>query len=108
MKVRRNYRVFDNKLWHLNSTTWTSIKDLQTDSVKLQVQRIPVLFGGGTPTEYTTGTVSSGAEKVKKAAGDPGGAANVGKVLVITSGIYKGAFAPIIDYTSGSSEYTTG
>ena len=108
MKVRRNYRVFDNKLWYLNSNVWTSIKDLQTDSVKLQVQRIPVLFGGGTPTEYTTGTVSSGAEKVKKAPGDPGAAANVGKVLVITSGIYKGAFAPIIDYTSGSSEYTTG
>jgi len=108
LKVRRNYRVFDNKLWYLNSNVWTSIKDLQTDSVKLQVQRIPVLFGGGTPTEYTTGTVSSGAEKVRKAPGDPGGAANVWKVLVITSGIYKGAFAPIIDYTSGSSEYTTG
>lgn len=108
LKVRRNYRVFDNKLWYLNSNVWTSIKDLQTDSVKLQVQRIPVLFGGGTPTEYTTGAVSSGAEKVKKAAGDPGWAANVGKVLVITSGIYKGAFAPIIDYTAGTTEYTTG
>lgn len=76
--------------------------------MKLQVQRIPVLFAGGTPTEYTTGTASTGAEKVRKAAGDAGAAANIGKVLVITTGIYKGAFAPITDYSSGSSEYTTG
>lgn len=107
-RVRRHYRVFDSKLWYLNTNTWTSIKDLQTDNVKLQVQRIPVLFAGGTPTEYTTGTASTGAEKVKKAGADGGGAANVGKVLVITTGIYKGAYAPIIDYTAGTTEYTTG
>ena len=68
--MRRHYRVFDNKLWYLNVNTWTSIKDLQTDKVKLQVQRIPVLFAGGTPTEYTTGTASTGAEKVRKAPAD--------------------------------------
>jgi len=84
-RVRRHYRVFDSKLWYLNANTWTSIKDLQTDNVKLQVQRIPVLFAGGTPTEYTTGTASTGAEKVRKAPADGGAAANVGKVLVPVS-----------------------
>lgn len=105
-RVRRHYRVFDNKLWYLNSNTWTSIKDLQTDNVKLQVQRIPVLFAGGTPTEYTTPSVASAAEKVKKSASDTTPTANIGKVLVITTGVYKGAFAPITDYTSGTTEYT--
>jgi hypothetical protein len=69
-RVRRHYRVFDKKLWYLNSNTWTSIKTLQTDSVKLQVQRIPMMLSGGTPTEYTTGTASTAAEKVRKAPAD--------------------------------------
>jgi len=55
----------------------------------LQVQRIPVLFAGGTPTEYTTPSVASAAEKVKKSASDTTPTVNIGKVLVITSGIYK-------------------
>jgi hypothetical protein len=45
-RTRRQYRVFDNKLWYLNGTTWTSIKDLQTSKVHLQIQRIPMLFSG--------------------------------------------------------------
>lgn len=107
-RVRRMYRVWNKKLWYLNGTTWTQIKDLQTDSVKLQVQRIPMMLSGGTPTEYTTGTASTAAEKVRKAPADGWAAANVGKILIVTNGIYKWAFAPIIDYNSGSSEYTTG
>jgi len=64
------YRVWNKKLWYLNGTTWTQIKDLQTDNVKLQVQRIPMMLSGGTPTEYTTGTASTAAEKVRKAPAD--------------------------------------
>lgn len=105
-RVRRHYRVFDNKLWYLNAWVWTSIKDLWTSSVKLQVQRIPMMLAGGTPTEYTTPSASSAAEKVKKSASDTTPAGNIWKVLVITSGIYKWAFAPIVDYTTASTEYT--
>ena len=50
-------------------------------------------------TEYTVAAVSSSAEKIKKAAGDTLNANNnVGKILLITFGIYKGCYAPIISY----------
>lgn len=107
-RVRRHYRVFDKKLWYLNNNVWTSIKDLQTDNVKLQVQRIPMMLAGWVPTEYTTAAVATAAEKVKKSASDTTPNANIGKVLVITSGIYKWAFAPIVDYSNTDTEYTTG
>lgn len=102
------YRVWNKKLWYFNGTAWTQLKDLQTDKVKLQIQRLPVNISGALPTSYTTPSASSAAEKVKKSGSDPGGASNVGKTLMITSGTYKGAFASIIDYTAGTTEYTTG
>jgi hypothetical protein len=107
-RLRRHYRVFDKKLWYLNNNIWTSIKDLQTDSVKLQVQRIPMMLAGGVPVEYTTPNIATAAERVKKSASDSTPSWNIGKVLVITSWIYKWAFAPIVDYSTTDTEYTTG
>ena len=61
------------------------------------------------PTQYTVAAVSSGAEKIKKAAGDTLNANNnVGKILMITNGVYKGCYASIIAYDSVNSEYTLG
>lgn len=58
------------------------------------------------PTEYTVASASSGAEKIKKNAADiPNANDNVGKILMITNGVYKGCYASIIAY-DGSSEYT--
>ena len=50
-------------------------------------------------TNYTVASASSGAEKIKKAAGDTLNANNnVGKILMITNGVYKGCYASIIAY----------
>lgn len=60
-------------------------------------------------TQYTVATVSTGAEKIKKAAGDSLNANNnIGTVLLITNGIYKWCYAPIIAYDSATSEYLLG
>lgn len=60
-------------------------------------------------TEYTVAAVSSSAEKIKKAAGDTLNANNnVGKILLITFGIYKGCYAPIISYDTVNAEYSLG
>jgi len=60
-------------------------------------------------TEYTVLTTSSGPEKIKKAVGDTLNANNnVGKILLITFGIYKGCYAPIISYDSAGAEYSLG
>ncbi len=60
-------------------------------------------------TEYTVAAVSSGAEKIKKAWGDTLNANNnVGKILLITLGIYKGCYAPIISYDTVWAEYSLG
>lgn len=60
-------------------------------------------------TQYTVAAVSTGAEKIKKAAGDSLNANNnIGTVLLITNGIYKWCYAPIIAYDSATSEYLLG
>lgn len=49
------------------------------------------------PTQYTVAALSTGAEKIKKAAGDTLNANNnVGRILMITNGVYKGCYASII------------
>ena len=51
------------------------------------------------PTQYTVAAVSSGAERIKKATGDTLNTNNnVGKILMITNGVYKGCYASIIAY----------
>jgi len=59
--------------------------------------------------EYTVAALSSGAEKIKKAAWDTLNANNnIGKILLFTFWIYKGCYAPIIAYDTGTSEYLLG
>lgn len=106
-RTRRMYRVWNKKLWYLNGTTWTQLKDLQTDSVKLQIQRLPINLSWALPTSYTTPSTATTTERVRKDASDTGGASNIGKILMVTSGTYKWAFASITDYVSGTSEYVT-
>lgn len=61
------------------------------------------------PTQYTVAAVSTGAEKIKKAAGDTLNANNnIGKILMITNGVYKGCYASIIGWDSTTSEYLLG
>ena len=60
-------------------------------------------------TQYTVAAASTAAERIKKAAGDTLNANNnVGKILMITNGVYKGCYAYIIAWDSATSEYTLG
>lgn len=130
--TRRNYRTFDNQLYYLNGSTWTSLASIGTTDVDFSIQKVPVLnirpwssttayvigdrvilngivytcilghtnftppdvtywvVSDGNPTSRTSPTVATGAEKVKKDAADTLSATNnVGKILIITSGVYK-------------------
>lgn len=59
--------------------------------------------------QYTVAAVSSGAEKIKKATTDPlNSNNNVGKIIMITNGVYKGCYASIISYDTAWAEYTLG
>ncbi len=61
------------------------------------------------PTNYTVAAASTGAERIKKAAGDTlNSNNNVGKILMITNGVYKGCYASIISYDTAWQEYTLG
>lgn len=130
--TRRHYRTFDNQLYYLNGSTWTSLASIGTTDVDFSIQKVPVLniriwssttayiigdrvilngivytcilghtnftpphvtywvVSDGNPTSRTSPTVATGAEKVKKDAADTLSATNnVGKILIITSGVYK-------------------
>jgi len=107
--VRRGYRVFDSTLQYTTWSTWTNITSIGTNEVEFSIQRVPVNTTWLDSTSRTTPSVSSAAEKVKKDAWDTLNANNnVGTILLVTSGIYKGCYAPIIAYDSGASEYTLG
>lgn len=59
--------------------------------------------------QYTVFAVSSAAEKIKRASTDPLNTnKNVGKILMITNGVYKGCYASIISYDSVGDEYLLG
>ena len=149
--TRRNYRTFDNQLYYLNGSTWTSLASIGTTDVDFSIQKVPVLnirpwssttayvigdrvilngivytcilghtnftppdvtywvVSDGNPTSRTSPTVATGAEKVKKDAADTLSATNnVGKILIITSGVYKWCYASIISYDVAGTEYTLG
>jgi len=107
--VRRAYRVFNNTLQYSTGSTWTNLTAVGTNSVEFSIQRVPVNTTGLDSISRTTSSVSSAAEKVKKDAWDTLNANNnVGTILLVTSGIYKGCYAPIIAYDSWTSEYTLG
>jgi len=61
-------------------------------------------------TNRTSPTLASGPEKVMRDAADTlNGNNNIGTILLITSGIYKGCYAPIISYSSAWGwEYSLG
>jgi len=103
--TRRLYRTYGSKLWYLNGSTWTNIKNLTTDKVNFSVYRIPTNISWLSSTTYTSPTDSSGAEKIKVDAWDTSAATNIWKVLIVTSWIYKGAFATILNYNSWTTEY---
>lgn len=62
------------------------------------------------PTQFTSPTVASGSEKVKRDASDTlSSTNNIGKILIVTSGTYKWCYASIISYDAASwGEYTLG
>lgn len=149
--VRRHYRTFDNQLYYLNGSTWTSLASIGTIDVDFSIQKVPVLnirvwsstqayvigdrvtlsgviyvcilghtnqtppnvtywtVSDTNPTTRTSPTVATGAEKVKKDAADiPSATNNVGKILIVTSGVYKWCYASIISYDVAGTEYTLG
>lgn len=53
--TRRNYRTFDNQLYYLNSSTWTSLASIGTVDVDFSTQKVPVL--NIRPWSSTTGYV---------------------------------------------------
>lgn len=108
--TRRHYRVFDNNLQYLNSTTWTNINTLTSNDVEFSVQRVPLNTSGADSTSRTMPSTATWAEKVKRDAGDTLNANNnIGTIVLITSGIYQWCYAPIIAYdSSGTWEYTLG
>ena len=108
-RVSRQFRAFDNNLYYLNGSTWTSLKAIGTVDIEFSTQRVPMNTSGADSTQYTVAAESTGAEKVKKAAGDTLNANNnIGTILVVTNGIYKGCYASIIAWDSTTSEYTLG
>lgn len=105
--VRRHYIAYNGSLYYLSGATWTQVTGvaLGAGEVSFNVVRLPAT----NPTaEFTTPADATTAERVKKDAGDAGGASNVGKYLVVTSGVYKGAWSNIATYDSTTSEYTLG
>ena len=107
--TRRHYRVFDNNLQYLNSTTWTNIKTLTSNDVEFSTQRVPLNTSGADSTSRTSAATATTTERVKKDAGDTLNANNnIWTILLITSGIYKGCYAPIIAYDTATTEYITG
>ena len=104
--TRRQYRVFDLALQYLNWTTWTTIKTLTSNDVEFSTQRVPLNVSGTDSTSRTTSGNATTTERVKKDAGDTLNANNnIWTILLITSGIYKGCYAPIIAYDTGTTEY---
>lgn len=104
--TRRHYRVFDTKLQYLNSTTWTTIKTLTSNDVEFSTQRVPLNVSWADSTSRTTAWNATTTERVKKDAWDTLNANNnIWTILLITSGIYKGCYAPIIAYDTGTVEY---
>jgi hypothetical protein len=104
--IRRAYRVFNNKLYYLNWATWTFLKDIGTTDIEFSQQRVPFTTSGSLNTEYTVPTESTTVgESIKKDASDTGGSSNIGKILLVTNGVYKGCYASIISYDSTTSEY---
>lgn len=77
--------------------------------MNFQVVKIPTNLDNSSPAERTTPKEASTTEVVPRDTAD--GAAesnqwNVGKTLLVTSGIYKGCYAPIISYDKDKAEYT--
>ena len=84
-RTKRIYRVYNSKLWYLNSATWTNIANLSAIDADFAVYRIPTMIVPGTPTEYTSATDSSVGERIRIDAADVTGAASIGKIAVMTS-----------------------
>lgn len=105
---RMMFRVFDQNLYYLNGSTWTNIKALGTNQVDFTQHKVPVNAWWADSTSRTMPSTASAAEKVKRDAADSLDANNnVGSIILITSGIYKWCFAPIISYdATGWGEYT--
>lgn len=104
--TRRQYRVFDYALQYLNSTTWTTIKTLTSNDVEFSTQRVPLNVSGADSTSRTSAWNATTTERVKRDAWDALWANNnIWTILLITSGIYKGCYAPIIAYDTGTTEY---
>lgn len=101
---RRQYRVFDKNFMYLNSSNvWTTLKDVGTNDVDFAQHKVPVNLNGSDSTVYTSTPDATWAEQVHRDASDTLNAnSNVWTIILITSGIYKGCFAPIISYDSGS------
>lgn len=107
--TRRQYRVFDYALQYLNWTTWTTIKTLTSNDVEFSTERVPLNTSWADSTSRTSAALASTTERVKKDAGDTLNANNnVWTILLITSGIYKGCYAPIIAYDTATTEYILG
>lgn len=100
-RTKRIYRVYNSKLWYLNSATWTDIANLSANDADFAVYRIPTMIVPGTPTEYTSATDSSVGERIRIDAADVTGAASIGKIAVMTSWAYKGAFGKILSIEAG-------
>jgi len=107
--VRRQYRVFNKILYWLSNDTWLSLGSVGTNDVDFQNHRVPLNSSWLDSTSRTVAAVSSGPERVKKDAADvPATNNGVGSIILITSGIYKWCYAPVISWDVGTSEYVLG
>lgn len=108
-RKRRHYRVFDKNLYYLSDANqWEKIRDVGTNDVWFQVVKIPVNLNNSNPDERTTAKEASTTEAVARDTNDGAGDGNqwyVGKTLLVTSGIYKWCYAPIISYDKDKAEY---
>lgn len=54
--TRRHYKVFDDVLYYLSVSTWTSLGNIGTTDVEFANHRVPLNNSGADSTQYTTTT----------------------------------------------------
>lgn len=111
-KKKHHLKGYDQKVWSLISNVWTDFGiSFVSNAFTFTPMTIPMMLDGSIPTEYTAPADATGSERVKKDAWDSLWVGAIWKILIITENTanaeaYRGAFASILDYDSGTSEYT--
>lgn len=104
---RRHYKVFDNILYYLNWNTWTSLWDIWVTDVEFANHRVPLNNNWLDSSNHTVTSWTTQAEQVIRWWTDAlDSNNNVWSIVLITSGLFKWCYAPIIAYDTWTWAYT--